>query len=787
MKFENELEGQLYFWNQLLPLVGGYTSIDQILVKNTDGVCNGNIVEAKLVIEDISATLFQAIKYCSQFRAQGIPVPANIELVSLNQGVCYVYHSIDYLEYIEQVYNGSASRNNEGFVANNPLEILEYEDNPLDAQRLIALMREDNYTKVHIDIYDIMGWHNTYYKRSPKATKGAFLGEESNGILTCVGEIRQPNILKDFIYPYKKENNNEFRLIMDKLNARFQKKDLGAFYTPSAYVKLTTDTLLQQAIDRVPKGNDYVIIDNCAGSGNLLRHCSEEILSHYIISTYEFYEYLCLREEFGTRVRHIIPPFKKVSMSGLVPEANALSEAYVHNPVITQYINNPNCTIILNINPPYAETSSVEHQKAGAGKTSSMWKDEWVVQEAKNGCYLDRLKGAQSNDMANVFIWSAFHHYLRQDTDSLIVYSPIKYWKNATWLNKKFLGGYIYNRKHFHTNTDVAISCILWSNENKDEKEITLSAYDIDKAGQLVDLKKDLNIKRVYTKFSETYYDKRKFEDDIVQEKPNKKKSYPVNPTAIWCSKNGLEALGQSIRINATYNKNIVGYLIAKSNIAESPALMTTLNRCSSYDGNGFYLRADNFVEKLPMFAAGWWYTYNDDWTLRGTIYRTGDGKDKFEKDVASGKLDNWLNKVLFYTCLERYNKCRSLNGTDKRLYQNELSLDDLNGHNTLASQHLVNWQPETSLEKELDYIWHKILIEIPATKNYNPDFTYSPFQIDEELNTFHKERKPGRKTESKIYDYPMLQSLLKDLRIKIKQYYHEEIEANLFKYEFLK
>lgn len=31
--------------------------------------------------------------------------------------------------------------------------------------------------------------------------------------------------------------------------------------------------------------------------------------------------------------------------------------------------------------------------------------------------------------MGNVFIWTAFEHYLRQPTDSYILFSPVKYWK----------------------------------------------------------------------------------------------------------------------------------------------------------------------------------------------------------------------------------------------------------------------------------------------------------------------------------------------------------------------
>ena len=75
----------------------------------------------------------------------------------------------------------------------------------------------------------------------------------------------------------------------------------------------------------------------------------------------------------------------------------------IENPVIKQYIANPQCTIILFENPPYAETTSAEHQRQGQSKKSSTWKQSYVVTEMKK-----EVKGTASNDLGNVFIWSGF-------------------------------------------------------------------------------------------------------------------------------------------------------------------------------------------------------------------------------------------------------------------------------------------------------------------------------------------------------------------------------------------
>ena len=85
--------------------------------------------------------------------------------------------------------------------------------------------------------------------------------------------------------------------------------------------------------------------------------------------------------------------------------------------------------------------------------------------------------GAVSNDLGNAFIWSAFKYYLRQPTDSYIVYSPVKYWKVQNLANKKFINGFAYNRRFFYTNIDACIMVALWANEDDfSTEEINIEA-----------------------------------------------------------------------------------------------------------------------------------------------------------------------------------------------------------------------------------------------------------------------------------------------------------------------
>jgi len=71
------------------------------------------------------------------------------------------------------------------------------------------------------------------------------------------------------------------------------------------------------------------------------------------------------------------------------------------------------------------------------------------------------------------------------------------------------------------------------------------------------------------------------------------------------------------------------------------------------YNGNGFFLRKDNYLEKLPMFAASRYITYNRIWTERARIMKSADGSEKYFKDLRIAKTQQFLLKCLLFTCLE--------------------------------------------------------------------------------------------------------------------------------------
>lgn len=761
-KYLLELEGQRDFYESYLRLIDNTLTIEDVLSDNTDGVLKGNLLEFKVNINDLNSVLFQAIKYLSALRIKGKPVPANIVLISLNDGKAFCFHSVDYLSYIEQVYMGSASKDNSGFIGGHPIAELCYIENQLDEEKLISLLRENNFTKIHIDENNIVGWATSYYKHYPSARKSDFIGDLT-GKVKIIGEIRNPDKFKDYIYPYEGATNTKFQYLMDKLNDDIQKKNLGAFYTPTLYAEKSLE-LVREAIKRVPAGNDYIILDRCAGTGNLELGLTDEEKSHAILSTVEYYEYKVLLEILGDKVRYIIPPTEKEDTfnMGLVRGADALSEEYINNLVIKQYIDNPKCTIILFENPPYAETTSLEHQRLKQSKESSGWKNSFVVSQMKK-----EVKGAATNDLGNAFIWSGFKYYLRQPSDSYIVYSPVKYWKAQHLINKHFVNGFAYNRRFFHTNIDACIMVAQWTNIDENIEELSLRAFDISNEQKLVDCGV-LSVKRIHELFSARYYEKRSFSDS--------------SSDGILTGLNGLEAEPSvKRRIKPLYSDEMLGYLVADSVGFDNPDAKSSLLVAGRYNGNGCYLHKNSFLDKLPMFAASRYISYNRAWTERARIMKSADGYKQYFKDVATGKLSNFLLKVLIFTLFETQNHMRSFIGSDGRYYRNELCLDTTNA-DTVASCALKEFSANKR-EKEILSLWETIIEIAKKTKNYNPKYAYGIYQIAVELDTFVHDDE----TDKNVYDYPELHGHLQTLKKLVKDYYNAEIVPTLFDYEFLK
>lgn len=624
---------------------------------------------------------------------------------------------------------------------------------------------------IDIDESCIVGWAERYYRENPTATKGGFLGDEE-GKVKIVGEIREPKKFKGLINPYMEETNEKFKYLMDCLNDRLKKKDLGAFYTPMPYARKAAE-LVQMAVNRAIEGGkkDYIVLDRAAGCGvlesalvGLYDKNGDEVISHAVISTYEYYEYKVLNEILGDRVRDIIPPTEEevVFDNGVISNADAMSEDYVNNPIIKQYVDDEDCAIIMFENPPYADSSSsdfiVENDRTK--KAKSKRKTTFVAEEFKKGVKKYNTYQASAREFSNLFIWSAFEYYLRQKTDAYIIFSPVKYFKSVWLVQKEFKTGFAFNRKHFHA-TESVISCVYWENKNEERNNWELKVYDIDAENNLIDLDKTINVKKVFNPISR-YADLRADDNDKTD--------------GTVCASDGSPIYGYKYKKGRKplYNKKIIGYLtsIGYAINAVNYRLTRSNTKTEIEQSFGFHLRSDNYLKKLPVWCAKLFP--QDNWYDKDVYFTTSDGGDAYTHD------NDFLKSCLIYTNLSNQNKCLSFTGSDGRYYKNELCFDE----GTLSSKDLEKFQLDKE-EEELISLWNKILNQAKSTKLYKKDLSYGVYQITKELNTF-KLVKTGT-SNKKVYDYPELNGNLETLRVKLKEYYKSHITDKMFQYELIK
>lgn len=752
-EYKYEKDGQIDFYNNF------YLS-DQVNYEDyTDGVVNGCIFEFKLSISNINAVLFQAIKYLSRRRILGKEIPAHIFLVNLNAEKAFYYNSQDFIQDIEKVYEGASSKNNEEFTTTIQPQEYDYSNNNIGLLKKFISEHSEEYTLININSDCVMGWAERYYRENPTKTKAQFFEE-----------IAKPIIYKKYIHAYPTSNKEAFQYLMDTLNDKLNKKELGAFFTPPLYCQKIAQ-MVSNAVNNVKNPDKYIILDRCAGTGNLEEFLSPEQLRHCILSTYEYFEYEVLLSKYKDKVLAIIPPApsKDDLLLGAIIESDALTENFVNNNLIKTYIDDTDYTIILLENPPYNNDSAIQTKMLKEDKKASFNKS-WLSTQMKANGYKK-----QAADLCNIFIWSAFKYYLRNPEDSYIVLSPAKYFKSQNLVNKKFEEGYLLNRGYFHAGKS-SITCIRWTNQEEENESLDFTILGIEESGKEVKTGKKVNISSNAIVVNKGIYPIKKVHNQISDLYDRKTDSTDVED-GVCCDLNGYESTKKEkeIRVKKLFNPNIIGYFSANAFGFENPRLDTKMTRCGTYDGNGMFLRKENYYKKLPIFCAGKYPIEKKEWKEIGTIFKTADNGNKYEQDT------DLLKSCFIYTCLSYFNKCISFLGSDNRFYQNELCFDD----NTIASKKLETMELNED-EQGLLNIWKAILTEAKKTEKYDRNKRYGVYQIKTELNTFHKEKQETGK-EIKIFDYPLLNTYLDNLNTKLSIYYDKYIVDKLFLYELLK
>lgn len=403
--YRSEIEAMRHFY-EILDILPDYSC-------NTDGRVGGTLVEFKL---NIRAVPFDQLeKYRKSYNSAALPIPRYSLFVNINQRKFMFIDNMDW----------------------KTLEEGEWED-PEDLKKYL---NKKDYLPGWIDEWSIISYNDRFYANHLSGKKEDF-----------IKEIRSPKELN--IKPYEEwtETCDLARNMLDCLGSNALRKRLGAFFTPDEYVRIATE-YIRSAIARVPAGYDYIILDRCAGTGNLEKFLTDEQLSHCVLNTYVYAEWTTLKGLYDGRVRYIIPHTKEYKdPDGLLSDGDAFTEDF--NKKLSDYIEkerkkaNGKLVVIGLENPPFAEPGSKTNsdlKTAGSYVNTEMKKDKTVV-------------GRASTDLANQFIWSMTRWY----ADIYIVFAPIKYWKSQHVFDGKFNGGYLCNRKEFHAKTEAAVSLISW-------------------------------------------------------------------------------------------------------------------------------------------------------------------------------------------------------------------------------------------------------------------------------------------------------------------------------------
>lgn len=694
-KYNSEIEGMIDFWKEI-----GLTPDYEL---NTDGRYNGNLVEFKLVFSDINKHKEQIKRYIRAYNSCALPIPKYSYLISINE---HKYIKID---------NTDGSEINSGdFV--DAMDFLE------------EFTSQDDIINGWIDEYSIVAYNNKLCKDYKKIFKS------------------KEDVKKEFINPkylnlnpfdwdkqlkIEEENKDSVGWLhfnMNMLGPSLLKKQLGAFFTPNQYIKVSTQ-MVREAIARVPKGNDYIIFDRCAGTGNLEKFFTEEELKHCVLNTYDYTEWTTLKGLYDGRVRMIIPPTHQSIdyNNGLLLYGDALGEDFYkfcfgskmvglfdepykeQSKLLSKWLKDDKMTIIMLENPPFVEPQG----GASKGKATFKIKDK----------YMYKIMGKEKFETKNVnratenlFIWSAFKFFLKQPTDSYILFSPIKYWKSQHIIDKKFIRGYICNREHFNASKG-GILLIEWANIDSVNEELQVDS----------DLGKRI-IKKIHN-----------------------------NPLPL---------------MKDSEKTDVIAYLFNLSNIPKNDngKIVNVLNPNYIKVQKPYKLCKDNIMSQLPLWLANCYESA--DYTEKEIIMKTSDLGDKYLEDK------EFLFNSFLWAGLSDKNKC--ISNEDVR---NEFCF----GQDTLADK-ILNKYKLNSQNKMLLDAWNKILILIQSADEYIEKWTYGLNQIEKEINikigsgTFNKKGE-----EILVPKYKKLDENISIFKKELNNYYHEIIKPKLFEYELLK
>ncbi len=556
---------------------------------NTDGRVDGTLVEFKLN-DSGGYPINQLMCYIKSLNSVAKILPRFSLLVNVNQRKYVFFDNSNW----KRISNGSWKF----------------------PQDLLKFLNKKDYMKGWIDECSIISYNDLFYSNHISVKKEDF-----------IEEVKNPKELNIEQYRWDDKGDME-RSILDCLGGSELKKRLGAFFTPDEYVRISTE-YVRNTISRVPVGYDYIILDRCAGTGNLEKFFTDEELSHCVLNTFVYAEWTTLKGLYEGRARVVIPHTKDYKdVDGLLSDGNTLTKSF--DDAITKIINeqrekSDRKLIVIGLeNPPYRdETTNIKNSKAS---TSNITKSHTYEVLMKTHGSL------KARDLSNQFIFSMLKY-----ADEYIIYSPIKYWKSQHIFDEIFNEGYICNRDKFHAS-EAAVCLISWSIQKNHRSVFADGKPQKSVNNTHLDMKSDLGKRRVFKL-------KNPGHNDLLDKNKN--------------SELGL-MMSQATVLNAQS-----GHL-CNIRRGDSHVSYTGLNR-------------SNILNQIPLFVAN--HYKPKDYTEKEIVMKSGDCGLEYQKDK------DFLDDCFVWVCLSNSNHCESNEHIRNELClsQNTKSDDiiDINSRNT--------------------------------------------------------------------------------------------------------
>lgn len=693
-KYNSEIQGMIDFWSDI--------GLEPDYDLNTDGRYAGNLVEFKLVFQDIRKHKEQVAKYIKAYNSSALAIPKYSYLISINDRKYIKINNESHTE----LKSGTWSIPNDF---------------------LSEFVEQDEYIRGWIDENSIVAYNNKLCKENSKIIKTK---EDVKN------EFIDPHFLNIKPFDWDKQIDNEnsmkneigwLHFNMNMLGPSLLKKQLGAYFTPDMYVKISTE-MVRNAIKKLPKENDYIIFDRCAGTGNLERYFHEDELSHCVLNTYDYTEWTTLKGLYEGRVRMIIPPTSKSidESNGLLKYGDALSEEFMlfckgkldnsydneyrkQSKQLAKWLNDPKVNIIMYENPPFVEPQA----DANKGVATFEIKDKFLYKEMGKEKFDTKNTNRASE---NLFIWSAFKYFLKSKYDSYILFSPIKYWKSQHIIDKKYVKGYLCNRENFNAS-EACVPLIHWQN--------------IDSNNELLVFNSDLGNRVV--------------------------KKIHSNPLPLMVD---------------SKNKKSIALMVNLSNMPKADNGKLTNYISDSYRKvqKAYLLGTDNVLNMIPLWVANCYK--GDDYTEKELLMKTSDGKTKYQRDL------QFLIDCFLWAGITNDNKCIS---------NSNLTNQYCFGQSTISDSVLKGYDLNDAEENLLN-AWNKVLRLAKKTDEYNANYKYGLFQIEKELNISIPSGTYNKKGDEILKPkYDKLDEAIGDLKDIVKVFYSKQIKKKLLKYELIK